>query len=126
MHEVSVVADLLAAIKKELERYDVISVKEVTMTVGKLTNLGFEQMEFAFEIMSRDTILEGAKLTIEEEEIEVECEKCGYKGPVKNLEMGEEVHYQIPVLSCPECNGPVKIIAGKTCCVKTMEIEEAD
>ncbi len=116
----------MTAIKKELERYDVISVKEVTMTVGKLTNLGTEQMEFAYEIMSRDSILEGSKLVIEEEEIEVECEKCGYKGPTKKLEMGEEMHYQIPILSCPECNGQVNITAGKTCCVKSMEIEEAD
>lgn len=120
------VADLMAAIKKELERYDVISVKEVTLTVGKLTNLGKEQMEFAYEIMSKDTILEGSELIIEEEPIEVKCEKCGYLGPVKNMEFGDEMHYQVPILSCPDCGGAVTITAGKTCCVKCMEIEEAD
>ena len=125
MHEVSVMADLIDAIKKELERYEVVSVKEVTLKVGKLTNLGSEQLEFAYEIMSRDSILEGSELVIEEEDIEVKCSKCGYEGPVKNMELGEDSHYNIPILSCPECGGAIMITAGKSCCVKSMEIEEA-
>ncbi|MDR0309835.1 MAG: hydrogenase/urease maturation nickel metallochaperone HypA [Candidatus Methanoplasma sp.] len=126
MHEVSVMAELMTAVKKELERYDVVSVKEVALTVGRLTNLGAEQMEFAYEIMSKDSILEGSRLVIIEEEIEAECGQCGYKGPVKNMETEGDVHYNIPVLSCPECNGAVTITAGKTCCVRSIEIEEAD
>lgn len=125
MHEVSVVADLVAAINEELKRYDVVSVREVTLVIGKLTNLGTEQLEFAYEIISKDSILEGSKLVILEEEIEVECQKCGYNGPVKNIDLGEEVHFQIPILSCPECGGTVTITAGKSCCVKSIDIEEA-
>ncbi|MCL2032818.1 MAG: hydrogenase maturation nickel metallochaperone HypA [Methanomassiliicoccaceae archaeon] len=126
MHEVSVMADLMSAIKKELERYNVVSVREVTLTIGKLTNLGAEQMEFAYEIMSKDSILEGSRLVIEEEIIQVRCGKCGYEGPVKNIDMGEDSHFQIPVLSCPECGGAVAVTAGRSCCVRSMEIEEAD
>ena len=124
MHEVSVMADLMAAIKKELERYDVLSVKEVTLVIGKLTNLGIEQLEFAFEVMSRNSILEGSKLVIEEEDIIVNC-KCGYEGPVENLEMGEGSHYSVPILSCPNCGSSVTIIAGRSCCVRSLDIEEA-
>jgi hydrogenase nickel incorporation protein HypA/HybF len=126
MHEVSVVADLIAAIVEELKKYEVISVEEVTIVVGKLTNLGAEQMEFAYEIMSKDTILEGSKLVIEEEEIVLKCEACGYDGPAKVIDLGEEAHYKMPVLSCPECGGEVTITAGKSCCVKSAKIEEAD
>jgi hydrogenase nickel incorporation protein HypA/HybF len=126
MHEVSVMADVIAAIEKELERYDVISVKEVTLKVGRLTNLGIEQMEFAYEVMSKDSALEGSKIVILEEDIEVECGGCGYKGPVRDMELGEEVHFRIPILSCPECCSAVTITAGKTCCITSMVIEEAD
>jgi len=126
MHEVSVMADLIEAIKKELEKYDVISVDRVTLTVGKLTNLGAEQLEFAYEIMSKDSILDGSKLVIEEEEIEVRCGECGYEGRVKNMDLGEDAHYQIPILSCPKCNSAVTITSGKSCCVKSIDIEEAD
>jgi hydrogenase nickel incorporation protein HypA/HybF len=126
MHEVSVMADLIEAIKKELERYDVISVKEVSLTVGRLTNLGPEQLEFAYEIMSKDSILEGSKLNIKEEEVEVRCSQCGYEGPVKNMDVGEEAHFIVPILSCPKCSSAVMITAGKSCCVRSIDIEEAD
>jgi len=126
MHEVSIMADLLTAIKKELERYDVVSVKEVILTVGKLTNLGSEQLGFAYEIMSKNSILEGSRLVIESEEVRVNCGRCGYEGPAKNIDMGEDTHYQIPILSCPACGGVVTVTAGKTCCVRSIEIEEAD
>ncbi|MDR1690262.1 MAG: hydrogenase maturation nickel metallochaperone HypA [Candidatus Methanoplasma sp.] len=126
MHEVSIMADLMAAVKKELEKYDIVSVKEVRLTVGRLTNLGAEQMEFAYEVMSKDSILEGSKLVIEEEEIEIKCERCGYQGPAEDMDLGEDMHHRIPVLSCPKCGSSVIITAGKTCCVKSIDIEEAD
>jgi len=125
MHEVSVMADLMAAIKKELEGYDVQSVKEVTLIVGKLTNLGTEQLEFAYEVMSRNSILEGSKLVIQEEEIEIQCRNCGYEGPVDKMDFGEEAHNQIPILSCPKCGSAVTITAGRTCCIRSLDIEEA-
>ena len=125
MHEVSVMAELISAILKELERYNVISVKEVSLTVGRLTNLGAEQLEFAYEVMSKDSVLEGSKLVIQEEDIMVKCEACGYEGPVKDLEMGEEAHIRVPILSCPECGGSVNIMAGRSCCVRSVDIEEA-
>lgn len=118
-------ADLIAAIKKELERYDAVSVKEVNLTVGKLTNLGAEQLEFAYEIMSRDSVLEGSRLVIEEEDIKVRCAACGYEGPVNNVDLGEDAHLRIPILSCPECGGGVTVTAGKSCCVRSIDIEEA-
>jgi len=126
MHEVSVVADLVAAIVKELEKYKVNWVDEVTIVVGKLTNLGAEQLEFAYEIITKGTILEGSKLIVLEEEIELKCEACGYEGPAKSIEFGEESHYRLPVLSCPGCGGAVSITAGKSCCVKSIKIDEAE
>ena len=118
-------AELMAAVKKELEGYDVVSVKEVTILIGKLTNLGKEQLEFAYEVMSRDSILEGSKLIIEEEDIEVKCNKCGYEGGVNTMDIGGDAHYQVPILSCPECGNAVSITAGRACCVVSMDIEEA-
>ncbi|MDR1405217.1 MAG: hydrogenase maturation nickel metallochaperone HypA [Candidatus Methanoplasma sp.] len=126
MHEVSAMADLMAAIKDELKRYEVVSVKKVTLTIGKLTNLGAEQMEFAYEIMSRDSILEGSELVIEEEDVEIGCAECGYEGPAESFAAGEDTDCRIPILSCPECRSAVTVTAGMTCRVRSVEIEEAD
>lgn len=125
MHEVSVVSDLVSAILRELEKYDVEKVEEVTLVIGDMTTLGEEQMEFAYEIVTKDTKLEGSKLVIEHEKIEVRCESCGYEGGVKMLESDYGEH-TIPILSCPECNGNVKVIKGQSCMVKNMKIVEAE
>ena len=125
MHEVSIVSGLMTAILKELEKRNVIKVSEVVLTIGKLTNLGAEQMEFAYEVMSRGTILEGSVLRIEEEPIEVECASCLYKGPVNNAKFGDD-HTDVPILSCPECGSGIKVVKGQTCCVKTVDIEEVE
>ncbi|MCL2148725.1 MAG: hydrogenase/urease maturation nickel metallochaperone HypA [Methanomassiliicoccaceae archaeon] len=117
-------AELMSAIERELESRNVVSVKEVALTVGRLTNLGAEQLGFAYEVMSRGTVFEGSTLVIEEEAVRVSCGKCGYEGPAKSIDMGEETHLQIPVLSCPECGGAVSVTAGKSCCVRSIEIEE--
>ena len=126
MHEVSVVTTLVDAILKELEKYKVVRVNSVTLRIGDLTNLGEEQMSFAYEIVTRGTILEGSQLIIEPEKIEVECGSCGYTGPVKVLSDPDFDTHSIPVLACPECGGPIKITKGQSCVVRCMDIEEEE
>jgi hydrogenase nickel incorporation protein HypA/HybF len=124
VHEVSIVSDLVSAILKELKKHNVISVAEVTFTIGKLTNLGRDQMEFAYGVITRGTILDGSKLVIEDEDIILRCDACGYDGPADMLDLGDGQEHRMPVLSCPKCHGPVTVTAGQSCCVKSMDIEE--
>ncbi len=126
MHEVAVVSELVNAIFKELEKYKVSKVDEVTFTIGDLTNLGGEQMSFAYEIVTRDTILEGSELHVVVEPIEIECSECGFKGPANVIKDEEYGSHSIPVLSCPTCKGPVKVTAGQSCRVSSMRFEEED
>lgn len=126
MHEASVICNIVNAILQELKDHEVISVESVTLRIGRLTNLGFDQMSFAYEVVTRDTVLEGSKLLVEEEPIILKCDSCGYEGPAKNMSFGDEVddEFVIPVLSCPECGGSVKVISGQSCCVKCIDLEE--
>ena len=125
MHEVSVISDIVNAILKELEKYKAEKVEEVTLVVGEMTNLGDEQLEFAYEIVTKDTKLEGSKLVIEHEKIWVRCTECDYMGGVKMLESDYGEH-TIPILACPECNGKVQVVKGQTCMVKNLKIVEAE
>ena len=63
------VSDIVSAILKELEKYSVERVEEVVLVVGDMTSLGEEQLEFAYEIVTKETKLEGSKLVIEHEKI---------------------------------------------------------
>ena len=125
MHEVSVVSDIVSAILRELEKYNVERVEEVVLVVGDMTSLGEEQLEFAYEIVTKETKLEGSKLVIEHEKIRVKCNECDYEGEVRMLESDYGEH-TIPILSCPKCNGKVKVTAGQTCKVRNLKIGEAE
>lgn len=46
------VANIVDAVLEELKKYDVTKVNAVTIVVGDLTQLGIEQMEFAYEVLS--------------------------------------------------------------------------
>jgi hydrogenase nickel incorporation protein HypA/HybF len=123
MHEVSVMSSILEQVLKELDKHEVRKVEEVELVVGELTFLGHEQLMFAYEIMSRDTPLEGAELKIMTENIEVECSSCGYSGPTDYLD-GEEYHRSVPILHCPKCSGKVIIVKGKRCGVTSIKVVE--
>ncbi len=127
MHEASVVANIVDAVLEELGKYDVVKVNAVTIVVGDLTQLGFEQMEFAYGVLSEGTVLEGSKLVIEPEHVVLGCDACGYEGPARTVDFGEDSYeHNIPVLSCPKCGGPVRVVEGEACRVKNMDIETRD
>ena len=125
MHEVSVVSSMVDAILRELENYDVERVEAVNVLIGDLTSLGAEQLEFAYEIVTRGTVLEGSKFNVEREEVRVRCNTCGYEGPADNLE-SDFLDHSIPVIACPKCGGGVEITAGQACRVRNLDIVEAE
>ncbi len=123
MHEVSVMASIVESVLREIEKHQVSKVEEVELILGELTRLGREQMEFAFEIVSKGTILEGSSLSIIEEPIEIRCPNCSFEGPAGRLE-DDGFSHNIPVLSCPDCSKPVEVIKGKSCMVKSLKVLE--
>ena len=126
MHEYSVMNQLVSALLDELDGRDIDRVKEVRIEVGELTFLGTDQLEFAYETLSKDTILEGSELDIEEIDSEIRCGECGYEGGV-NYSDRTSVHYNVPVISCPECDSKPDVVQGKeTQIVGVTAVEEED
>jgi hydrogenase nickel incorporation protein HypA/HybF len=116
-------SDIIKAALNELSKYDVGGVEEVVIVIGDLTNLGEEQLTFAFDVMVKDTILFGSQLVIEHEPIRLKCKVCEFDGPAEIIK-NEGYDHTIPVLSCPKCNGPVNVTEGMACCVRSVKIRE--
>jgi len=124
MHEASVMADIVDAVLAELENYKVTKVNEVTIVIGDLTQLGEEQLQFAWEVLTGGNALEGARLTINHEPIMLKCGACGYEGPAKKVDFGNGDDHAIPLLSCPDCGGKVEVTGGTACRIVSFDIEE--
>ncbi|MEM2943655.1 MAG: hydrogenase maturation nickel metallochaperone HypA [Methanomassiliicoccales archaeon] len=123
MHEVSVMSSIIRCVLEELNHYRVKRVKELNMVVGELTFLGEDQLRFAYEILTKGTLLEGAELIIEKEEVIIRCPACGFEGPANRM-TDESFHFMTPVLACPICNNHAEIVKGKSCSVTSIRVEE--
>jgi hydrogenase nickel incorporation protein HypA/HybF len=121
VHEFSVTSQIVQSVLTEAEKRGAKKVTEVDLAVGKLTFLGLEQVRFAFEVLAKGTIMEGAKLVIEEQEGVVKCKNCGYEGGFK-YEDDQLYHVPLPTLKCPKCGSMVEITAGKECTIKSIKL----
>ena len=124
MHEASVMADIVDAVLDELSAYKTTKINEVTILIGDLTQLGEEQLQFAWEILTEPTILKGSRLTIEHEPVSLSCPSCGYTGPAEKVDFGNGDGHAIPLLSCPVCKGKVDVTGGTACRIVSFDIEE--
>lgn len=124
MHEVSIMSSIIDSVLEELRKHQVERVEEVYLTLGSLTFLGEEQLQFAYDVLSKGTQLEDSRLVIEKEDVEVRCRSCGYQGPADHVE--EIFHGLVPVLQCPECGEDVEVTKGKSCTVRSIRVVEKD
>ncbi len=121
MHEFSVTSQIVQNVLAEAEKRKSKKVTAVHLIVGKLTFLGLEQVRFAYRVLTKDTMLEGSKLIIKEQEGMVKCNNCGYEGGFK-YEDDPLYHTPVPTLICPQCSNTVTIIAGKECIIKSVKM----
>ena len=123
MHEFSIVTQIIDSVIEEAKRHKAKKVSEVHLVIGELTFLGEEAVRTAYQALTKGTILEGSTLTIEEKEGLVRCRRCGYQGGVHLSGKHENEHHEeIPIVQCPKCQGPVDVLEGKDCVVKSVRL----
>lgn len=123
MHELSVMSQLVSALLDELDERDIEKVAEVKIEIGELTFLGEDQLKFAYETLSQENILEGSELKITKLNSKISCPECGYEGGV-NYSEDPALHYDIPIINCPECDSEPEIIQGKETKIVSVKAEE--
>jgi hydrogenase nickel incorporation protein HypA/HybF len=125
MHEVSIMSSIIESVLTELKKYRLEKVEEVTLIIGEMTFLGEDQLRFAYEVLTKGTILEGSTLNMETEGAEVKCRSCSYLGKADYMD-DEMYHTSVPLLSCPRCGEAVEVTKGKSCIVRSVKVVEED
>jgi hydrogenase nickel incorporation protein HypA/HybF len=122
MHEYAVVDELIATLLPRLESIPG-DVSAVFMRKGELRILSNRALENAFELLSRGSRLEGARLVVESVAAVVGCAVCSYEG-ASTYYRDEGGHFAIPVLICPRCGGAVSIVSGRELYVDRVAIKD--
>lgn len=121
MHEISIASALMDAAIKTAEEQHATGVRKIHLDIGKLTALNPTQLEFIFNTITRNTILEGADLSINLIEPAIQCKACGFNGEVNLV---ETFHFKAPRLTCPRCHSTdVTVLRGHECTLRQMVLK---
>jgi len=127
VHELSVMNQVADSIIRLAKEKQAIKIESVHIQVGELTFLVNDQLEFAWEIYTRDLgpPLEGAVLTLERIQARGSCPACRYSGPLKVVEFPDS-HFSTPVLDCPECGEVVEVTEGRDLIIRDIKLQVPD
>jgi hydrogenase nickel incorporation protein HypA/HybF len=111
MHELSIAQGVVAIASRHAGGR---KVHRVELRVGHLRQVVPSALEFAFELITADTPLEGAKLVIEDVPARGRCRRCGTETTMRDFP-----------LRCSHCGElDVELVAGEELLVDALELEE--
>ena len=76
MHEMSLVQSLLTIVDEHAQRHGFERVNSLKLVFGKLSSVEPKALEFAFDVLSRDTRAEGAHLIFDIKPVSIYCTVC--------------------------------------------------
>ncbi|HLO74220.1 MAG TPA: hydrogenase maturation nickel metallochaperone HypA [Flavobacterium sp.] len=113
MHELSVVSSIVKTAEQEAQKINGKKVLEIYLEIGKLSGVEMDSFHFVWPQCITNSVLENAKLFIDEPSGKAKCVECETEFEVEKL-------YD----SCPKCNSPFKeILVGKELKIKKLIIK---
>lgn len=112
MHEVALMQNVLEVALENAQRQNATAIHAVRLRVGALSGAVPEALEFAFEVLVRGTIAEGARLEIEKVPALCHCSSCKI-----------DFEPDPVVFACPQCGQPSATIQkGRELEIVSLEI----
>lgn len=99
MHELSIMTYLLEAVEVKAHELGASRVRAINLVVGERTGALEDSLLFYFDMLTPDSVVEGARLNIRRTRMTFRCEKCD-----------EEYTPEVGGFDCPRC-GEVGVLA---------------
>jgi hydrogenase nickel incorporation protein HypA/HybF len=113
MHEMAITQNILDIVLDTAKQSNAKKVSSVTLVVGSLAQVVPDCVSFYFELMSKDTIAEGAEFIVKDVPAKAECAKCGTVFEAEDMS-----------LKCPECGELFgKLISGRELSVESIDVD---
>lgn len=113
MHELSI-ASRLVEIATELAQNEGASrIKSVTVRIGALSCVHQDALRFSFDLVTKDTMLEGATLEVIDVPVTIFCANCGRERQLPGIQR----------FRCPQCDAPsADIRYGRELDIESIEL----
>ncbi len=115
MHELSIVQNIVEVAEKAVIEAKANRVEAVYLRLGVLSGVVRDALDFAYDVATKDTLLAGSRLVVEEVPIVLYCADCG----------AERVLDDIRVIRCPACGAAtVNIVQGRELEIDSIEVTD--
>ena len=113
MHELAITEGIIEAAVPAAEKAGAKKILEIRLKIGELSGVLPEYIQYYFDIASKGTLAEGAKLSSTTIPVSIECPDCGFAGAIDRKK-----------IRCPECGGTrFRITGGREYYVDSLEVE---
>jgi hydrogenase nickel incorporation protein HypA/HybF len=113
MHELAITQSMYDLVMEEAEKASAKKVEKINLVLGEMTGVVDDCVEFYFNLLSKGSIAEEAKLSIRKVPPRARCRNCN-----QTFELREHDW------SCPHCEHlGMEIVAGQELYVESIEVE---
>lgn len=116
MHELSIAYSLVQMASAAAEEEGITQVTAVHLKLGALSGVIQDALLFSYDIATKDTVLAGSKLIIEDVPVVVNCSCCG------EVELANIQRFRCPVCDVVTAD----IVRGKELQISALEYEDGE
>ena len=113
MHELSVTESVLGIACKHAEEANATRVTDIHLVIGRLSSIVDDSISFYWNLISKDTLCENARLHFNRIPAELVCLDCNHQ-------------YQLTheLTPCPNCNSArIRVLSGDEFHLESIEIK---
>ena len=113
MHEFSITQNILSIALEKAREAKASKITMITITIGELSGIVDESVQFYFDFLRRDTIAAEAALSFNRTPFQARCRTCGRVFSPDGA-----------AWACPACQSQqIEITSGRECYVESIEVD---
>jgi hydrogenase nickel incorporation protein HypA/HybF len=113
MHELSITQSMLEIVLQQAEKSGAKKVMKINLTIGEMTGVVSDSVQFYLDILTKDTIAAGAQVFFTLVPAQGKCRQCSHIFTLPEFDW-----------TCPDCQGKIiDVITGKELFVDSIEVE---
>ncbi len=113
MHELEITRSLVKIALDEAEKAKAKKLTVVNVVIGEMSGAVDDSVAFYFELMTKDTIGEGAKINFRKVPMQAKCLSCGSTVNPKDI-----------FWECEKCHSmDIEMTAGKELYIESIEVD---